>query len=72
MSELSPGLAPGFLKMAAEMAYSREVIGVHYPSDSEVSRVWAFVNELLKSPKFRADLAKAKAEITAKRTIAGK
>jgi acid phosphatase (class A) len=74
MSELSPGLAPEFLKMAAEMAYSREVIGVHYPSDSEVSRVWAraFVNELLKSPKFRADLVKAKAEIMAKRTISNR
>lgn len=58
--------------MAAEMAYSREVIGVHYPSDSEVSRIWArrFVNELLKQPKFRADLAKAKAEIDAKRQLA--
>ncbi len=74
MSELVPDLAPEFLKMAAEMAYSREVIGVHYPSDSEVSRVWAraFVNELLKSPKFRADLAKAKTEITAKRALANR
>lgn len=74
MAELAPDLAPEFLKMAAEMAYSREVIGVHYPSDSEVSRVWgrAFVNELLKSPKFRADLAKAKAEINAKRALANR
>lgn len=74
MSEIAPDLAPEFLKMAAEMAYSREVISVHYPSDSEVSRVWArtFVNELLKSPTFRADLGKAKAEIAAKRAIAGK
>ena len=74
MSELAQDLAPEFLKMAYEMAYSREVIGVHYPSDSEVSRVWArgFVNELLKSPKFWVDLTKAKAEIEAKRVIAGK
>ena len=71
MSEIVPELTAEFLKMAAEMAYSREVIGVHYPSDSEVSRVWAreFVNELLKHPTFRADLAKAKAEIQAKRTL---
>jgi acid phosphatase (class A) len=74
MSELVPELAPEFLKMAAEMAYSREVIGVHYPSDSEVSRVWArgFVNELLKHPAFRADLTKAKAEIQAKRQSAAR
>ncbi|MBO0933102.1 phosphatase PAP2 family protein [Fibrella aquatilis] len=74
MSELAPDLAPEFLKMAAEMAYSREVIGVHYPSDSDVSRVWArrFVNELMKQPKFRADLAKAKAEITAKRLVSSR
>lgn len=74
MSELVPDLDSEFTKMAAEMAYSREVIGVHYPSDSEVSRVWArrFVNELLKQPKFRADLAKAKAEISAKRQLANR
>ncbi len=72
MNELAPDLAPKFVAMAAEIAYSREVIGVHYPSDSEVSRVWArrFVNELLKQPKFRADLAKAKAEIDAKQQLA--
>ena len=71
LGEIAPQLTPEFLKMAAEMAYSREVIGVHYPSDSEVSRVWArqFVNELLRQPRFRADLAKAKAEITAQRQL---
>jgi len=74
MSELAPDLAPEFIRMAAEMAYSREVIGVHYPSDSEVSRVWArgFVNELLKQPSFRAALVKAKAEIAAKRQLANR
>lgn len=74
MSELVPELAPEFLKMAAEMAYSREVTGVHYPSDSEVSRVWArgFVNELLTRPAFLLDLAKAKAEIAAKRPVSAR
>lgn len=74
MSELVPELAPEFLKMAAEMAYSREVIGVHYPSDSEVSRVWArgFVNELLKRPAFLLDVAKAKAEIAARRPVSAR
>ncbi|WP_018621614.1 phosphatase PAP2 family protein [Spirosoma luteum] len=74
MSELAPDLTSEFVRMAAEMAYSREVISVHYPSDSEVSRGWArrFVNELLKQPSFQADLAKAKAEIAAKRSLANR
>ncbi|MBC7948063.1 MAG: phosphatase PAP2 family protein, partial [Chitinophagaceae bacterium] len=68
MSEIVPELATEFLKMAAEMAYSREVIGVHYPSDSEVSRLWArqFVNELFKKDKFRQDFEQAKKEVLAK------
>jgi acid phosphatase (class A) len=63
--EIVPDLAEEFLKMAAEMAFSREVIGVHYPGDSEVSRVWArrFVNELFSREKFRLDFEKAKKEI---------
>jgi acid phosphatase (class A) len=65
MLEIIPDLEKEFLKMAAEMAYSREVIGVHYPSDSEVARVWArkFVNELFKKEKFQKDFEKAKSEI---------
>ena len=68
MMEIAPGLTNEFLQMAAEMAYSREVLGVHYPSDSEVSRIWArsFVNELLKTEKFRQDLEKVKKEISEK------
>jgi acid phosphatase (class A) len=65
MSAIAPGHAGEFLKMAAEMAYSREVIGVHFPSDSEQARVWAekFVNELFKREKFQQDFEKAKKEI---------
>ena len=65
MTEINPELTNDFLKIAAEMAYSREVIGVHYPSDSEVSRVWArkFVNELFKKEKFQQDFERAKKEI---------
>ncbi|MGK2864924.1 MAG: phosphatase PAP2 family protein [Chitinophagaceae bacterium] len=66
MMEIAPELGSDFLQMAAEMAYSREVLGVHYPSDSEVSRIWArnFVNELLKTEKFVQDLEKVKKEIS--------
>lgn len=72
MMEIVPELADEFLKMAAEMAYSREVIGVHYPGDSEVSRVWArrFVNELFSKEKFRLDFEKAKKEILDRKKIA--
>jgi acid phosphatase (class A) len=71
MMEIIPELANDFVKMAAEMAYSREVIGVHYPSDSEVSRVWAikFVNELFKKEKFRLDFEKAKKEILSRQQL---
>ena len=67
LEELAPELKAKFYANAAELAYSREVIGVHYPSDSEVGRVWAreFVNRLLKTSQFRRDLALARAEIAA-------
>lgn len=69
LEELAPDLKAKFYANAAELAYSREVIGVHYPSDSEAGRVWAreFVNRLLKTPQFRRDLALAKAEIAGHR-----
>jgi hypothetical protein len=46
------------------MAHSREIIGVHYPSDSETSRVLArqLVNELFKNERFLKDLALVKKE----------
>ena len=69
LEELAPELKAQFYANAAELAYSREVIGVHFPSDSEAGRVWAreFVNRLLKNAQFRRDLALAKAEIAAHR-----
>lgn len=68
MTELAQELSNEFLQMAAEMAYSREVLCVHYPSYSKVSRIWAgsFVNELLKTEKFRQDLENTKKEISEK------
>jgi len=74
MMEIIPELSNEFLKLAAEMAYSREVIGVHYPSDSEVSRVWArkFVNELFSKERFQLDFEKAKMEILDWRKTAGR
>jgi acid phosphatase (class A) len=48
------------------MAFSREILGVHYPSDSEAGRSFArqFVNELLKNKAFKEDFEAAKKEIS--------
>ena len=47
------------------MAHSREIIGVHYPSDSESGRVlaWQLVKRLLANENFKKDFEAAKEEI---------
>jgi acid phosphatase (class A) len=63
--ELLPESKDLFVKNAFDMAYSREIIGVHYPSDSEAGRIFArqFVNELLKNEAFKKELIEVKKEI---------
>lgn len=63
-SELEQQLAPKFLSVAFQMAQSREVMGVDYPSDGEAARIWArnFVNYLLGNPTFREDWKAVRAE----------
>lgn len=72
--ELAPEFTDVFLKDAYAMAHSREIIGVHYPSDSEVSRIFArqFVNRLFQNEKFRNDFEAVKQEwlMHAKETFA--
>jgi acid phosphatase (class A) len=65
MMEIAPELAEEFIAAAEEMAISREYLGCHYPSDSEMGRLWArkFVNELFRKEKFRIDFEAAKREI---------
>lgn len=65
LSNLLPEFREQFMSNAYDMAFSREVRGVHYPSDSEAGRAFAeqFVAELMKSKKFKADYAAMKAEI---------
>jgi len=62
--ELAPEFADVFLKDAYDMAHSREIIGVHYPSDSEASRIFArqFVNRLFESEEFQKDFERARLE----------
>ena len=63
-SELAPEFSDIFLTDARNIAHSREIIGVHYPSDSEAGRVFArqFVNLLLQNDKFKAEFTKVAEE----------
>ena len=62
--ELAPEFTDVFVKAAYDMAHSREILGVHYPSDSESSRALArkFVNKLLENETFNKDFGKVKKE----------
>jgi len=62
--ELAPEFTDFFIKDAYDMAHSREIIGVHYPSDSESARIFArqFVNKLFQNEKFLKDFEKVKEE----------
>ena len=62
--ELAPGFTDFFIKDAYDMAHSREILGVHYPSDSESSRVFArqFVNKLFQNKEFLAEFENVKKE----------
>lgn len=64
-SELLPEFGSFFIKDAYDMAHSREIIGVHYPSDSESGRIlaWQVIKRLLTNEKFKKDFDAAKEEI---------
>ena len=63
--ELLPEHRELFERNAADMAYSREILGVHYASDSESGRLFArqLVDRLLERAAFRSDLEAARREI---------
>jgi acid phosphatase (class A) len=54
-----------FARNARDMAWSREILGVHFASDSESGRIFArqFVDRLMQEPAFRKDLDAARREI---------
>jgi acid phosphatase (class A) len=62
--ELAPEFTDVFIKDAYDMAHSREILGVHYPSDSESARVFArqFVNMLFQNEKFLKEFEAVKKE----------
>lgn len=63
-SELFPDKRQQFINAAAEVRWSRELLGIHYPSDNEASRIlgWYLLKYWYNNPKFTDDLKKAKAE----------
>lgn len=63
-SELAPEFTDIFLKDAHDIGHSREVIGVHFPSDTEAGRVFArqFVERLLANVEFRSEFEKVREE----------
>jgi acid phosphatase (class A) len=66
-SLLLPEFSSFFLKDAYDMAHSREILGVHYPSDSESGRLLGkeLIERLMLNQGFLEDFEKAKAEIHA-------
>ncbi|HLZ86093.1 MAG TPA: phosphatase PAP2 family protein [Puia sp.] len=67
--ELAPQFTDLFIQKAYAMAHARELIGVHYPSDSEGSRVLArtLVNLLFQNEQFLRDFEKARQEWVSKK-----
>ena len=68
-SELLPEQRDVFERGAAEMAFSREILGVHFPSDSTSGRALArqIVDRLKTVPAFQKDAEAARGEIAAAR-----
>ena len=67
LQELFPESSDVIYKDAYECARSREILGVHFPSDSESGRILArqLINRMLQSDKFLKDLQAAREEIRA-------
>ena len=71
LSEIIPEKRELFLNVAEEVRWSRELMGIHYPSDNEASRVlgWYLLNYWYHNPQFVAALEKAKIEWKTKRDL---
>jgi acid phosphatase (class A) len=63
-AELIPEKRNNFIAKAEEVRWSREILGIHYPSDNEASRIiaWNLVCDWFKNPQFVADFENAKIE----------
>lgn len=63
-SELLPHKREQFLELAYEIGESREIMGIHYPSDEEAARLLAhrMLSAMFPNPLFIDDLRAAKSE----------
>ncbi|MBT1686176.1 phosphatase PAP2 family protein [Dawidia soli] len=63
-SEVVPEKRKNFIALAEEIRRSREIMGIHYPSDNEASRQLSYkmVQYYLQNPVFQKDLREAVAE----------
>jgi acid phosphatase (class A) len=63
-SEIIPQMRNEFIARAEEVRWSRELMGIHYPSDNEASRIiaWQLLESWKKDPQFVYDLEQAKIE----------
>lgn len=64
LARLAPGSTEMLFASARDMAWSRELLGVHYPSDSEAGRIFArdFARLLFDNVPFRRDFAAVQQE----------
>jgi acid phosphatase (class A) len=65
LADLIPDRAPAIFARAEDFGYSREICGVHYPSDVEAGHVLGVLTAraLLADPRLAADIAAARAEL---------
>ncbi len=70
LAQIVPDKQTDLLARGRQIGDDRVLAGVHFPSDVEAGRKLgaAIVKQLLASPAFQADLAKAKAEVATART----
>lgn len=70
-SEIIPEKRENFIAKADEVRWSRELLGIHYPSDNEASRViaWNLLKFWMNNPQFVQDLNKAKQEWAEKKSL---
>ncbi|MEO6721013.1 MAG: phosphatase PAP2 family protein [Ferruginibacter sp.] len=70
-SEIIPEKRQEFINKADEIRWSRELLGIHYPSDNEASRIisWNLLKFWMNNPQFVQDLNDAKKEWAEKKSL---
>jgi len=73
-SEIIPEKRDGFIALAEEIRRSREIMGIHFPSDNEAARQVAYkmIQYYFQNDSFRKDLEAAKKEWSEKKSLVTK